>query len=384
MKLGTDLDKKAVITFLPRVLGHGGFASDEISVSYLDRNYAGNAPQAVVHHELVHLLDARLGGELRPSLLVEGLAVYLTGGHFKSEPLMERAAALLSPQSGCVPAEARLGGNRMAEALPVCAINRYLPLEPLADDFYNAQHEIGYLQAGALVAFMVDTWGWDTFTAFYRDIQPPERDHDSQGFKQSEALELALQKHYGFGLLALEEHFLEALRAQQLDPQWVVDVSASVEFYDTVRRYQRLLDPSAYFLTAWLPGNDQLRQREIVTDYTRRPSEPANLALEALLVQADADLRQGDLFATREILQAVNRVLDAIERGDEQPFTAHALVNDTLQIVESLTTAGYQPHRMEFSGNSARVWVTQDSSELVLLNLTRSGLGWRIAVEGQS
>ncbi len=135
------------IALLPRVLGHGGFTAQDISISYLDRNYAGSSSQIVLHHELVHALDGQLGGDLRPTLLLEGLAVYLSGGHFKPEPLMLRAAVLLE-----------MGG--------------YLPLDKLANNFYPSQHESGYLEAGALVEYMVETWGWETFSAFYRDIHP--------------------------------------------------------------------------------------------------------------------------------------------------------------------------------------------------------------------
>lgn len=93
--MDTSFAQPVEITLMPRVLGHGGFANEEIYVSYLDRNYAGSEFGFVLHHELIHILDAQLGGELRPTILAEGLAVYLTGGHFKPEPLIPRAAALL-------------------------------------------------------------------------------------------------------------------------------------------------------------------------------------------------------------------------------------------------------------------------------------------------
>jgi hypothetical protein len=94
MRLGNGFSNPIEITILPRVLGHGGFASNEIHVSYLDRNYANSNFSQVLEHEMVHILDSRLGGELRPSLFVEGLAVYLSGGHYKKEPLLSRAAGL--------------------------------------------------------------------------------------------------------------------------------------------------------------------------------------------------------------------------------------------------------------------------------------------------
>ena len=94
-RMGVQASDPITITLLPRLLGQGGFASDTINVSYLDRNYSAGDIGVILHHEIIHILDHRLGGELRPSLLTEGLAVYMTGGHFKEEPLLPRAAALL-------------------------------------------------------------------------------------------------------------------------------------------------------------------------------------------------------------------------------------------------------------------------------------------------
>lgn len=281
--MGTEFLQPITVTLLPRILGHGGFAGNEIYVSYLDRNYAGNDSAHVIHHEMIHLLDGRLGGELRPSIFVEGLAVYLSGGHFKTEPLLQRAAALL-----------KLGW--------------YIPLAPLADDFYNSQHEIGYLEGGALVQYMVNSFGWEAFERFYRDIHP-----DPDG-KQSQAIEAALRKHFGLTLAQLERRFTAELHRQQINPDMYDDIRLSVAYYDTVRRYQQLLDPSAYFLTAWLPDGDQMRDQGIVADYLRRPSTPDNVRLESLLVRADRYLRAGDYALAQKLLANIKAQLDTIEK----------------------------------------------------------------------
>jgi len=91
----TKLNEPILVTFLPRTLGHGGFTSIGIYVSYLDENYAGGVPAMVIHHEMVHDVDRVLGGDYRPSLLVEGLAVYASGGHYKLEPITQQTAALV-------------------------------------------------------------------------------------------------------------------------------------------------------------------------------------------------------------------------------------------------------------------------------------------------
>ncbi|MCS6992602.1 MAG: hypothetical protein N2117_07975 [Anaerolineales bacterium] len=275
-RLGASFGEKIPLTFLPRVLGHGGFAWNGLYVSYLDENYAGHATRQVIHHEMVHWLDARQGGELRPSILVEGLAVYLSGGHYKEEPILPRAAALLE-------------------------LGWYIPLRDLTDAFYTSQHEIGYLQAAALVAYLVETYGWERFNAFYRDIHPvPEG-------TQSAALETALQKHFGRNLDSLEADFLAFLRAQPVDDSHRTDLRLTVAFYDTLREYQQQYDPSAYFLSAWLPDISEMRRRGIVADLLRRPREAVNVQIEALLIQADRALRSGEYVRAESFLHQTMR-----------------------------------------------------------------------------
>lgn len=282
-QMGVDFNRAVGIVFLPRVLGHGGFANEEISISYLDRNYAGGSPEIVLHHEMIHILDRELGGEFRPSLFVEGLAVYMSGGHFKPEPLAQRAAALLE-------------------------LGWYLPLAPLADRFYLSQHEIGYLEAGALVEYMITRWGRADFERFYRQMRPIEGSPS-----QAEAINAALLEHFQMTLAELENDFLRYLKQQPLDPFWVEDVRLTVRFYETVRRYQQALDPSAYYLAAWLPEGEQMRQRGIVADYLRTPSAPENIAIETLLVAADKQLESGDLSGAERLLQIINAALDVVE-----------------------------------------------------------------------
>jgi hypothetical protein len=281
---GATDGEKIPVVIMSRTLGHGGFTNGDIYVSYLDRNYAGSTFEMVLHHESVHWLDRTLDGDLRPTILLEGLAVYEAGGHFKPEPLIPRAAALLS-------------------------LNWYIPLRPLVDSFYPSQHEIGYLEAGALVQYLVETYGWEAFNTFYRDIHPAP-----SGF-QSDAIDLALQNHFGLTLDQLEENFLAHLNTQPVDLLHIEDVRLSVQFYDTVRRYQQMFDPSAYFQTAWLADASVMRKKNITADYLRRPDGILNKHLENLLVEADVALRSGDYTDTAQRLNALNVMLNILENA---------------------------------------------------------------------
>lgn len=313
-RMQVGFDDPVEIIFLPRVLGHGGFAGGEIAISYLDRNYAGGGPEIVVHHEMVHILDQRLGG-YRPSALAEGLAVYLSGGHFKQEPLLARAAALLPPKPGCVPAAKVLTGPQPTADAPVCSLGAMIDFHELIDRFYFTQHEIGYLEGGALVEFMVDEWGWEAFQKFYlsMELQPePTEDQPQPGGAHWRALDAALRANFDITLPELEQRFYAALAQHTLSPQDVEDVRLTVAYYDSVRRYQQMLDPSAYFLTAWLVDTQAMFERGIVADYLRKPEAAENISLEELLVAADKALSAGDARRAERLLQIVNAALDVL------------------------------------------------------------------------
>ena len=371
------------IILLPRLLGHGGFASREIAISYLDRNYMAGDEATILHHEIIHILDSRLGGELRPSALVEGLAVYLTGGHFKPEPILPRAAALLPAEPGCTAWSASTAPQSPSAPVEGCGIDGYIPLQKLIDNFYFEQHEIGYLEAAALIEFMVNNWGWESFSAFYRDIHPikttPEAPTSGQSQAQSQAVEVALQKHFGLGLAQLEQQFLAALRDQQLSPELAEDLRLSVFLYETARRYQLALDPSAHFLTAWLLDNEQMRERGFVADYLRRPTQDEALALETMLGEAGDSLIQAEFAKTAEYLQAANAVLDLYPQQGLQAFTASPLAADHLKLVQAALAAGYQPERIRLEGNTARMWVSASGPGLSELSFIRYQENWMMS-----
>jgi hypothetical protein len=383
-RMGVHLSEPIPIILLPRVLGHGGFASKEIAISYLDRNYIGGDEATILHHEIIHILDSRLGGELRPSALVEGLAVYLSGGHFKPEPILPRAAALLPTSPGCVPP----GSVASPAQTEVCGTGGYIPLKKLIDNFYFEQHEIGYLEAAALIEFMVDTWGWEAFSAFYRDIHPQkipdgatpsERRPPAHELTQSDAVDEALQKHFGIDLEELEGRFQAELRNQPLTAHLAEDLRLSVSFYDTVRRYQLILDPSAHFLTAWLMDSGLMRDREIVADYLRRTSLPEALAVETMLAAAGESLQQADFTTAEQLLQATNAALDGYPQQGLQAFNASPLAVDYLKLVQAALAEGYQPQRIRLEGNTARIWVSTSGPGLSELSFIRDQENWSLS-----
>jgi hypothetical protein len=126
-------------------------------------------------------------------------------------------------------------------------------------------------------------------------------------------MDAALQAHFGISLDTLEKDFLEELRKLQVTADLLDDVRLTVTFYNTVRRYQQMLDPSAYFQVAWLLDNQKMRQQGIVADYLRHPSAPVNVALETLLVAANQHLLAGNYAEADKLLQAIQNELDGLE-----------------------------------------------------------------------
>lgn len=310
VRLGVTSDEKVTFTLLSRLLGHGGFAGSEISLTYIDRNPAGLHLETVFIHEGVHILDRQIANE-RPAFLTEGLAVYLAGGHYKPEDLDRRAASTL-------------------------VLDRYIPLATLAEDFYPQQHEIGYLEAGAFIKYLVDAYGWPRFREMYASIRPAPN--------EAQMLTASLGEHYGLTLAEAEAEWLTHLRAQPIDEDEVENLRLTVEWFDTLRRYQQLNDPSAYYLTAWLPDGHTARQRGITADFIRRPTASENIALEAMLSSVERALERQAYEQAETLLASVNTVLGAGNRFDD-PLAARYLM-----AVQDLAAQGYEAQVIDLLG----------------------------------
>lgn len=155
-------------------------------------------------------------------------------------------------------------------------------------------------------------------------------------------------------------------------------------YYDTIRRYQQLLDPSAYFATAWLLDGEQMREQGIVADYLRAPLEDENLALEMMLLTANQDFLETRFIQVENLLKIINQVLDRQEQKDAQPFGVHPLAQDYLLLVKAARQAGYIPQRISVENNIARVWGNSNSPELVELLFDRQMQGWQLVASGSS
>ncbi len=338
-KLAETLNRKYDVYFVDRVIGQGGYAGSSMVISYLDRQYSSSGLAEVVTHEAVHLIDRQFAPQ-RITFLAEGLAVWVSGGHYKQEDLHQRSAALVR-------------------------IGQYLPLAQLIDDFYPVQHEIGYLEAAGFISYLIDVYGWDQFKSFYTDVT-----YDDAA-TLSEAMNINLRKYYGVTLGEAEANWLAYLAQVPLQDTAVIDLQTTFRYYDTMRHYQQLYDPTAYFLTAWLPYPQTLEEEGNPADLTRHPETDINIALELMLQEADTVLRNADYNRANVLLDSVERVLN------NGGMFIDPLAVQYLSIVQSAADQGYEVQQAAIDGNQATIWATRgNTAVLTSLSMTLNGREW--------
>ena len=328
------------VYFVERVIGQGGYAGGSMVISYTDRNYSGGRIEEVLTHEAIHLLDQQISINSRLIFLAEGLAVWGSGGHYKPEELSPRAAALV-------------------------ATGRYIPLHQIIDNFYPVQHEIGYLEAGAFVQYLVDTYGWEKFKQLYSRQQASNDGSDAERLSQS------LQVEYGKSLEQIEQEWLTMLGEIPLDRNVVADLNGTIRFYNIMRKYQSIHDPTAYFLEAWLPSPNALREQGYTAELTRHPKEPINLVLEVMLTEAEILLRSGNFQQAEVLMGSIERALDN-QNNFIDPLGA--TYNDiTLEVYNR----GFEVQRILLDGkNAIAVYTTGNNSVLKTIEFTREREDW--------
>ena len=340
-RLSIQPSQKLHVYFIDRIVGQGGFAGTDMVVSYVDRRYAGGGVYELLVHEATHILDQQFAPQ-RISFLAEGLAVWVSGGHYQVEDLTARSAALLE-------------------------LEQYVPLTSLINDFYPVQHEIGYLEAAGLVTYLVERGGWNTFKSFYSDVSSDD------GATPAEAVDVNMQRYYGATLAQIEAEWLATLESRPVDPAVVEDLRSTIRYYNVARRYQSIYDPTAHYLSAWLPHPTQVREFGNPADLTRRPEEEINVTLEVMLTAADTALRAGDYARANVILDSVSNILD------NNGAIIDPMATSYLNIVRAAAEYGYELHTVDLQGSNALAMATQAPSiKLTSLVMELRGQNWVI------
>jgi hypothetical protein len=207
---GGSMDAKLNVYLIDRIWGNGGFASEDgLVISYTDRYYGPTIGEkgleTLARHEMTHVTDLPGPAGDGIDFSYEGPAVYVAGGHYKPEPLAERAAALFD-----------LGYS--------------VPVGECID-----QHELSYLHAAAVLTYIEETYGaekiWEFLTA---DTDPKDG--------QPAPLETAMQSTFGISLNQFDRDFEGWLESKEPGKHWETTGGSPI-------------DRPASGLTAAIPGD---------------------------------------------------------------------------------------------------------------------------------
>jgi len=319
-RLGVYPEEKINIYFIERTIGQGGYAGTEMVIVYNDRPFIGGELYELLVHESVHIIDRQFAPQ-RTKFLAEGVAVWAAGGHYEEQDLQQRAATLL-------------------------AINEFIPLAELANNYYPAQHEIGYLESGAFVDYLVGEYGWPDVREFYSNTSI------SDGASEAEALDVNLQHYFNASLAEMEAAWLAELQTYSPNDEDIAELRTTIRYYEMARAYQKLFDPTAYFRTAWLPHPDEVIEFGNAADFLRQPDTEINFTIELMLRSAYDAIAESDYNRATVILESIERFLKQ-ENG-----TADPLVTNYQNIVHTVVAFGYEPQKVTLGGESAEVLAT--------------------------
>ncbi len=322
--------------------GNGGYAGDEVVVSYLDRDFSPGRRSTfrqTVLHELAHAVTDQLEHST-PWPLIEGVAVQFTRGHFKPEPLGARARALAD-----------------RGALP--------NLVELFDGFRDMQHETRYAAVGAFTEFLVSDYG----LAALLDLYDSELEAGGSVWLDAAATEVL-----GVDLATLQEGFDEWVESFEASEQ-IIDLALTVALQDARRRFQAAYSPYPnYFVypSVTATGQDSLAMR----DATR----PSLVAVEALIAYAQDLIIEGDLTAAAAAVAEVERI---VREGTVGP----GLSGEFLEVAEAVAAAGFELVEYEPGSPEPTALATDEAPVLTILELEqRSGtfvvVGARPAPQG--
>jgi hypothetical protein len=278
--LRTDVQEPLSVYLVPRLFWQGGaaYGGDTLLVSHLDRNYTGVETWTYFAHESVHVLahdwlqPKEQGGP--DGVLVEGLAVWATGGHYYLDPIDQWAAAIADS-------------------------DQFIPLHELrtGDFYYDYQHEIAYHESASFVKYLIERNGLAPFRELYG-----QANHDPAHDEE------LVRRLYGTGYAELETEWLSYLSSLPPDPDARAAWWLTVRLFDLMRLYQTELDPPARTLPPDVPPNwDQ----DLLQAFLHRAQDPVNRLLETALISAHRAIRAGDHERARLLMDEMEASVEA-------------------------------------------------------------------------
>jgi hypothetical protein len=215
------------------------------------------------------------------------------------------------------------------------------------------------------VAYLVDQFGYETFREFYTDTNANDAATDY------ESLDINLQMYYGSSAAEIEGEWLDYLRSLPITETDLADLNTTVRYYEVMRHYQKKYDPTAHYLTAWLPDPLDVQAHGNPADYTRHPQKEINITLEAMLRSAEGALLAADYVRASVILDSVERILS------EDGAFGDPLSSSYAEVVKVATNYGYEVQNIDLQGDSAFVLATTASGvTLMELEFERQRGDW--------
>ena len=287
------------LVLLDVLWGNGGYAGGEVAISYLDRDFGPRTADTVARtfvHEFTHTISRSLDSANTPWPLNEAMAVYITGGHFKDQPLGARAKALAT-------------------------LGLLLPLDEFLSDFTDLQHEARYVQAGALATYVIETFGWPAWL----DLYGAEIDDRSW----SGWLDAASSTVLGVDLATLDAGFGQWVDQQLLGDQ-VQDLELTIALQTVRRAYQAAYAPYPnYFIY------DSVRDAPQVAMALREAGDPVAAAVETFIAYAQQLVLEGHLDEAEPLVDELEIIIDS-------GTVAGPLVTPFLELALAVDAQGFE------------------------------------------
>ena len=248
--------------------------------------------------------------------------MWAAGGHYQQQDLGQWMAALIE-------------------------LGQYIPISEVINNFFATQHEISYLEGASLIDYLVNAYGWQTVRRFSGEATADD------GATLADAVDLNMRAFFGRTLEQVEADWMAYLRQLPRDRLARENLRTTVRYYDVMRRYQIVYDPTAYYLYAWLPAPELAEQMQATADFTRHPESDVNIALEAMLQAANQSLLQGNFDQSNALLDSVDRVIDNVGQFLDPLAKAY------WHIVPAAAVMGFEGQQLTVNGNRATGLVTR-------------------------
>ena len=334
--MNAEIESKIDVYIIDRILRNGGFGGGgKLMISYTDRYYGPTVGdtglETLARHEFSHAADISLeattdGVEFN----YEGLALYVAGGHFKPEPLAQRAAALFD----------------LGHSVPV---NEIIP-----------QHELSYLHAAAILTYIADTYGKGKVWEFLK------ADTNLDG--QLTPIEGAIRLTFGISLQEFDQGFQAWLEkndpGEQLD-----DLRLTIELQEFRREYQEAYASEPRFIQ--LEEVDAVARPENLPIMMREARAPTNVAVELIIAHGQQAIVEGNYARAEELIQVLSEIISTGKFED-------SLAKEYLDIVLAAAREGFEVVNLDIQGTQASARVTAEPPTLIDLSFQKIDGAWQI------